>query len=211
MTLIDRTIDTIGLVHHPKPKVLAQQLRALATLIENDGPTAVRAATVLAARGYPAGTSGDGTGSRTSDNTSSTERAAGVTTDDMRTGRYTGVDVRLAKLLRLIWKTGLDIETLLVDLLAHGDDVDLVPAGTGDCECCKRFVRPTPERPHDRLRSGLCDACRKAWDKANKGGQLDRGRWLIERRNWLHAAVKSGKSPAELVRLDLEHQEATAG
>lgn len=203
MTAIDRTLDTIGLVAHPKPKVLAQQLRALATLLENDGPQATRVATVLAARGFPAGTMGDGTGSRGSDPTSSTERAAGVTQDtrpaDIKQGRHAGVDHRLAKLLRLVWKTGLDIETLVVDLLAHGDDVDLVPAGTGDCACCKRFVRPTAERPHDRLRSGLCDACRKAWDKANKGGQLDRRRWIIERRNWLHQAVATGATPAELV------------
>lgn len=204
MTVTDRTLDSIGLVRHPTPKVLAQQLRALAVLLENDGPQAIRVAPQLAARGWPGGTMGDGTGARTSDATSSVERAAGVTQDakpaDMKHGRHAGADARLARLLRLVWKTGLDIETLIVDLLAHGDDVDVIPAGTGECECCSRFVRPTADRPHDRLRSGLCDPCRKAWDKA---GRPERRGWIIDRRRWLRDAVTStGKAPAEVVELD---------
>lgn len=203
MSTVDRTVETIGLPHHPKPKQLARYLRDVAKLLENDGTQAVGLAALFASRGFPAGTLGDGTGARSANGSTSVERAVGVDGDDGPADplpRWAGADRRLARTLRLIWKTGLDIEEQITALLAHGDDVDELPAGTGNCDCCQRFVRPGQTgSEHDRLRAGLCPACRAAWDRANKP---ERGPWIIERRRSLRDALDRGRDPRELVRPD---------
>lgn len=193
----DPVVASIGLPRHQKPKVLAQYLRAVANRIEADGPHAIRVATILASRGFGSGTLGDG-GSRSTDGTSSVERAAGVTSDTGARPKFADADRTLAASLRLIWQAGLSIESQLADLLSHGDDVDVLPPGTGNCECCEVFVRPTGERPDFRLRAGLCPACHKAYGRA---GGPDRGAWIIQRRQDLRSAFKSGKAPADIVRL----------
>jgi hypothetical protein len=48
----------------------------------------------------------------------------------------------------------------------------------GDCVCCSRFCSGAL---HDRLRAGLCDACRKSWARSDK----ERGEWMLERRRAL--------------------------
>lgn len=52
---------------------------------------------------------------------------------------------------------------------------DPQPLG-GTCQCCLRHV---PNTPNDRLRSGYCDACRTAW---NRAGRPDRRLWEVDRR-----------------------------
>jgi len=204
MTVTDRTLDSIGLPSHPRPKQLARYLREVAKLLESDGGRAVDLAALFSARGYPAGVAGDGTGVRSSDTTTSVERAAGVDQEVPRPGRFDGADRRLARTLRLLWKTGLDIEEQVAQLLAHGDDVDELPAGTGTCVCCDRFCRPgvTGNDPangttNDRLRAGLCPACRSAWDRV---GKPEKGPWIIARRVSLREAMERGRSPQELLQ-----------
>lgn len=198
MTITDRTIDTIGLPSHPRPKQLARYLREVAKLLENDGGRAVDLAALFAAAGWPAGTNGDGTGIRASSESTSVERAAGVDQDTPKPARFAGADRRLARTLRLLWKTGLDIEEQVAVLLAHGDDVDELPAGSGSCDCCSRYCRPgVTGSEHDRLRAGLCPACRSAWDRA---GRPERGPWIIARRLSLRDAVDRGRDPRELLQ-----------
>lgn len=48
--------------------------------------------------------------------------------------------------------------------------------GGGDCTACGRYVSGATD---DRLRSGYCDACRKAWERA---GRPDRAAFENERR-----------------------------
>jgi hypothetical protein len=50
----------------------------------------------------------------------------------------------------------------------------------GHCMACERSVLGTPD---DRLRSGFCDACRKAWERAGLG---DRAAFIRDRRAELH-------------------------
>ena len=57
----------------------------------------------------------------------------------------------------------------------------------GDCVACNRYCSG---RGDDRLRAGLCDACRSAWGRWTATHQGDRGDWLLERRATL-AEVES--------------------
>lgn len=181
----DRDLDRLGLVRCPTPKVLAAHLRDVAKILDSDGLVAEHAAGRLAQRGFPTATLGDGTGSRSNSELTSVENAAATP------GKWADIDSRLAKLNRVLWKAGLDLQALVADLVAHADDSDRLPAGTGACEACNTFCRPTPEKPHNRLRSGLCDPCRKAWDKDHRP---ERGAWLIARRQQIKAAVDEARS-----------------
>lgn len=197
----DPTMSSLGLPWHPAPRELGREVRRLAQLLDGDLATALRVAPLLAARGWPGATLGDG--ARSSDTTTSVERAAGVTQDvkptDIRTARFTNVDRRLASLLAVIHQATTEVTRIAGDVLAHASDVDLIPPGTGGCQCCSRFCRPTAEQPDNRLRAGFCPACWKAWGRA---GRPERGPWMIERRQQLAAAVRSGKAPAEVVADD---------
>ena len=56
--------------------------------------------------------------------------------------------------------------------------------GGGDCHACGIYCSGAAT---DRLRSGLCDACRQSWRRyqertADERGGGDRGDWLLERR-----------------------------
>lgn len=179
MTDADRMIARQGLAKHPVPKVTAAHLRTVADAIEDHGATAERRAALLAARGWPSGTLGSG--SRSSDNTSSVERAVGLQGDDdvqPRTDRWVDADRELATRWRQAFTAVARLHEYLGDLVAHADDVDPLPAGTGECQACGRFVRPSKRRPNDRLRSGLCDRDRKAWKRSG----LDRQTWLTQHR-----------------------------
>lgn len=181
---VDHTIRSIGLPRHPKPDVIANNLDHLATVLRRDAQKAITAAHVLAARGWPTGTLGDGGGRSGAAvmvdgelvPVTSTEAAA------LHHDRWANVDQRLAKLLRLIWTSTVQLEQLIADLLAHADDADELPAGTGACEACSKVVRPDAKHPDRRLRAGLCDACRKHWERS---GITDRADWLLARRAML--------------------------
>ena len=183
MTLADTIIATIGLPSHPSTRSIARTLRDVARLLDADGPKAETAARTLAARGFPTGTLGDGTGSRSTSSSTSTERAAHVDDPQLRPGDYDGADQRLATLLRLAWQTCLTLQTTIPDLLAHAEDLDPVPVGTGFCECCGRFCRPSEDKPNERLRSGFCNACRMAWTRALAEAPLTG----VNRADWIHA------------------------
>lgn len=171
-TPADEPLEQAPLPRHPKPSVLAAQLRRLAKQLERDGKKAEETASLLAARGWPPGVNG-GT-SRSADQTTSVERAAGVNQERTipTTDRWADIDHRLAALMRLLWKAGLDIETIVADLLAHGDDADQIPSGTGACQACDHLCKPR-ENPNDRLRAGLCGACYKAWERDGRPPKSD--------------------------------------
>lgn len=183
---VDRVIAVIGLPVHATPATIAGVLRDMAKQLEADGAAAVKAAAYLAARGWPKGTLGDGTGSRTTSTSTSVETAARADQEQQDPGHWDDIDLRLAKLLRMLWQGAVNGQSMLTDLLAHGQDVDELPAGHGECMCCGRFCQPQRD-PNDRLRSGLCDACRKAWDRA---GRPERTDWMHLRRHRLKDGAK---------------------
>lgn len=49
----------------------------------------------------------------------------------------------------------------------------------GDCAACNRYCTGTA---NDRLRSGMCNACRMAWQRSG----LERGEWLLGQRRELN-------------------------
>ena len=49
----------------------------------------------------------------------------------------------------------------------------------GDCVACARYCSGKGD---DRLRAGLCDACRSAWGRWTATHSGERGDWLLERR-----------------------------
>lgn len=152
----------------PKPFVLARHLRAVADMLDEHGDHAVDTARILAARGYPASTLGDG-GSRGSDPTSTTERAA------LNQDPHANTDQILAGQLRRLWKAGLDVQAVVTRILAHGGDDDRTPAA--DCARCGTVVRPTPDHPERRLRSGYCPRCHRQWLRL---GRPERGWFRVQ-------------------------------
>lgn len=169
-----QVVASVGLPGHPEPAVIATALRAMADAIDDDGMRAIGMAAVLASRGYSAATLGDG-GSRGTDSTSSTERQGlrYVPGIDERTGKplplppdrkWLAADVHYASLLRDLWKISLRGKSTTDELLRHASDVDPLPAGTGECRACARFVRPDKGKG-DRIRSGLCQTCYRAWNR----------------------------------------------
>ena len=150
---------------HPSPKQLATYLRALAKKLDHSGGLALDRAELLAARGWPASTSGNG--SRSSDTTSSTERAATVGAPNdpangqtWRPGEYDDADKRLAANFSKAHLAALDLEAGVDTILATAPTVDQLPPGTGYCVCaCERYCSPRQNGSEDRLRSGLAPAC----------------------------------------------------
>ena len=183
MTTSDRTIQAIGLVRHPKPDVIANNLDHLAATLRRDAGRAIDAASVLAARGWAAGTLGDGGGRSGATIEADGERipVTSVEAAALHHDRWSDVDQRLAKLLRILWATTVQLETTIADVLAHADDADELPAASGTCQACGKVVRSDGRRP-EYLRAGLCDACRKHWQRS---GIVDRGQWMLARRAML--------------------------
>lgn len=174
-------------VRHPSLWSIAQHLRDVAQVLDTHGrhdrteAAAGRcrclpcAAQLLAARGWPASTMSDGTGSRTADSTSSTERAVGLGGGDRGPlvpplpplPMFAGIDERLAKHLYLLWQVGLRIQTDARNVLAHADKDDTLPAGSGECGRCGRFCRPD-QKQGDRIKAGYCGACYRLWLRRGK-------------------------------------------
>lgn len=58
-----------------------------------------------------------------------------------------------------------------------------LPAGAGSCACCARWVSGSA---NDRLRSGLCDACRQSVQRmCHHDPTMDRGAAIARRRSQL--------------------------
>jgi len=87
--------------------------------------------------------------------------------------------------LRTLTDSVLGSVTQLYDIVtrwtAEPDSTDDKPTrtrGGGDCVCCGRYCSGADT---DRLRSGLCDPCRKSWSRSS----LERGEWMLARRREL--------------------------
>lgn len=185
---------------HPSPKQLAAYLHRLADKLDKHGGRALEMAEVLAARGYPASTAGSG--SRSSDTTSSTERAATVGAPEKpadgepwRPGEWDDADLRLAAELHRTWVAALDVEAGLDTILDHASTADQLPPGTGYCTCggddpkapswCGTFCAPRQNGPSDRLKSGLAPKCWMRfvrWRDANPSGTVA---------DWKHASRRA--------------------
>ena len=149
------------------PQDLVPQLRELADVLERCPPHDRRAAStglcrclrctaeLYAARGFPSSTLGSG--SRSADTTSSTERAAvgGL-------ARFVDLDTTLAAQLRTLRYSADELAALVVLLRSHDTMDDQLPAGSGSCAACGEFVRPDADRPDRRIKSGLGPACFKS-------------------------------------------------
>lgn len=197
MTTIDRDIARAAMPSHGEHRDIAALLHRLATALEENGPRAEAMVTLLAARGWGSGTLGDG-GPRSSDGTSSTERALGLggSSDEPdakvkppRTpllARWQGKDVRLHELERRIEHDARELEALLGNIVSHGADDDPIPGGTGECACCGRFCRPDGSkegRDEFRLKAGLCPSCYRAY--LRDGQPWPRSDWIRDRKQAL--------------------------
>jgi hypothetical protein len=159
-------------VAHPRPvqpRIVARNLRQLADQLDDAGPRAIRQAALLAARGWPVSTTGNGDGSRSSDETSSTERSA------INPGPFDDIDKRLARQLVLLDSAARLTFGTINTVLSQAEDDDPVPAGTGSCLRCDKFVRPDGRRPNNRIQSGFCPACYRRWARA---GRPDRSTFI---------------------------------
>ena len=170
---IDTTTEVINamrLANHPTPAVLANHGRDVAQRIRDHGPQTILRAAVLAARGLPSNTAGNG--SRSSDPTSSTERAAGLSGDDgdptPPDSEWLGIDATLAQLHRDWWRIGVQLLATYDRIQSQGGDDDEIPAGTGSCRRCDTFWRPTAEKPNDRIRSSYGPCCYFKWVRLGK-------------------------------------------
>lgn len=184
MTVTDERVAAMGLKRHPSLRTISDNLRAAADALDAQGEKGVLMARELAAKGYPSSTLGDG-GSRGTDDTSSTERAAGLGGDPKKPtqrNEWAGVDSRLASALFLASRSATLVESLVKNICHHAEDLDRVPVGTGECQACGRFCRPDGKHPGNRLRSGLCPTDYRAYLRA---GQPDRGYWIHQRRGHL--------------------------
>ncbi len=170
---------------HPSPKQLAAYLHRLADRLDSDGGRALEMAELLAARGYPANTAGNG--ARSSDTTSTTERAAlhGAPNDrgdPWRPDDWEDADRRMAGNLRALHNTALTVEAGIDTVLAHGSTADPLPPGTGYCTCggdCggrnPTFCAPRQNGPSDRLKVGLAPNCYKRflrWQETHPDGSV---------------------------------------
>ena len=173
-TTTDTTVAAIGLPRHPPPKAITESTRDVSDTLRTHGGRAVELSHVLAARGYAASTLGDG-GSRGTDGTSSTERAA---TKDFH-DRWKNADRALAQALAEFDRWAKHANHLILDLIHHAQDLDPIPAGTGECQACGRFCRPDATRPGNRLRSGFCPTDYRAMLRSST---TDRGGWIRARR-----------------------------
>jgi hypothetical protein len=197
----DRTLDAIGLPRHAPPARIVEQARLVIRLLEaTDLATAIRVAPILAARGWPSGTLGDGGDSNgptilvVDDDTGPDGERIAVTSTEAAAfakSRYDNADRDLAVLLATIDRAVQDLTKLAqgaaglaADLLAHADDADELPAASGACEACGKVVRSDRGKTPEYLRAGLCNACRMHWDRS---GITDRGEWLMVRKAMLRS------------------------
>lgn len=169
----------------PTPMQVAQALRDAATALDKHGTAALRTAPTLAARGF-AGGAGDGSGIRGSDTSDPTSVAAS------RRDEFTGIDEKLDRWLCVAYAMSTGGLHLVSTIVGHADpastDRKNRQPGAGPCNACGRDV---PGTATDRLRSGWCDSCRKAYDRA---GYPDRA--AFERSRY------SEKNPPDSVTID---------
>lgn len=164
----------------PTRPVLIAELRGFIKLLESTGAQAERMAPLLASRGFPTGTLGDG-GSRGNSEHTSTERAAA------HRDEWADADEKLARLyveLFALTGAGAQFITSLASRAASDEQHEgegLARTGTngGWCMACARWVPGTAD---DRIRSGFCNACRMAWNrKVSDDPHADRAEFIRHR------------------------------
>jgi hypothetical protein len=150
----------------PTMTELARNLHQLAYRLEDQGDKAIRRAVILAARGWPVSTNGTD-GGRSSDPTSSTERAA------LNPGPFDGIDYRMRTQMSNLMASIVFLHGTLDVVMAHASDDDPVPSGTGPCQviACDHVCNPR-KNPNDRIKAGYCP---KHWRRWLRQGRPDRG------------------------------------
>lgn len=185
----------------PSPKQVADYLEKLTAKLRVHGGRAWELVDLLASSGLSATVIG--AGSRSSDQTSSTERAAldGAPAqpsngDQWRINIWAETDQRMDKELRLLWRAALAVERTIDQALQHGSTADQLPPGTGYCTCggddpdnnphwCGTFCAPRQNGDSDRLRSGLAPACYRRfirWRETHPDGTVA---------DWKHATRRA--------------------
>jgi len=176
---------------------LAARLHGLASVLEQHphidghrdcGCLRCRAHT-YAARGYPSSTIGDG-GSRGSDTTSSTERAA------LANPIFAALGSNFEVALGALGVQLTIVENLTLTVLAHASDDDPIPAGQGPCvvPTCDHVCNPR-KNWDDRRRAGLCPACHQSllrYQRRNPGH--DRQQFVA----WRTKALASDRTQPKL-------------
>lgn len=149
-------------------------LRILA--IDTGLPEAVRQLR-LAQPGYPTSSRGGGSSPALADDGTPSGLARFVTTPDRAS-----TDLRELDRLLLNARAQIVAAHRIVSLWSaqpSRDEKVTTPAGQGECQACATFCSGAD---NDRLRSGLCNACRLAYQRWQKANGADRFTWLIERR-----------------------------
>lgn len=152
------------------PLKLAEQLETAAKLLRKYGPDAERLAHDWASPLRSGGTRGgknsisDPTGSSAVDPDPTWEYQTTLDSE------ATHVFDHLVQLVKPVVKLGKAAHSHVPELKRS------TPAGAGECPACGRWVSGAAS---DRLRAGLCDADRKAWDRA---GRPERAPWIHLRR-----------------------------
>lgn len=145
----------------PNPHQVARALRDAADALDKHGPDALKAAPVLATRGFSGG-AGDGTGRRGPDTSDPTGNAAQRGRD-----QWTGIDDKLHRWLTVAYTISTGGCHLLSQITGHADptstDRKNRHPGSGRCNACGRDV---PGTANDRLRSGWCSGCKRAYERA---------------------------------------------
>jgi hypothetical protein len=159
----------------PSPVGLATELERVAHLLRTAGPTAVDLADLLAARGWPSHTSGP-----TSIDDNGDVQLTSVEAAVDRPGPWVNIDDDLAHSMRTVWSDIGRLSSIVARIVAHADADSAVErttrrSGSGSCLACARHVAGSAT---DRLRAGMCDACRKAWER---DGRPDRAWWCRRR------------------------------
>lgn len=109
----------------------------------------------LAARGWPASVTGDGSGVRSTSTSSPTERAAEWTDP------FADANDRLAVYLTRMRTDLLAVLAIAAIVDSHASDNDVVPPGSGACQCgCGHICNPRKD-PEDRLKSKLAPSCHR--------------------------------------------------
>jgi hypothetical protein len=171
--------------HHPDPTTLAHHAQQTAHRLLTNGDTATRYAQLAEAGiGYTrpnlnASVAGG-------DRTSVVERAAASHERATATAWWNALD-RLTRALT-------ELEHAMNALLPKTPTPhDTPPVGAGHCGCCTRWVSGSTT---DRLRSGLCDACRQAVRRITQNDPtIDRGAAIARRRRTLTETTTDTPTP----------------
>lgn len=172
----DRAVASIGRVKHSPPSKLAEIARDFARLMDDQGLDIFDRLHHLSDDGYPGATLGDG-GSRGTDSPSQPERFV------LRNpGPWHGKDREFHADLRRLEDLLVDVKATMLNVLRHASTDDPTPAGTGECRACARYCKPSEGKAGNRLRSGMCPTCYRAWKRySDGGGELIRVEWIAQR------------------------------